>query len=55
MQITEEAPNITGIRLETPGLRVYDRITLNLAQGNSVYAGSNVQPMSLTANFYIRY
>lgn len=55
MQITEEATAITGMLLETPGLHMYDRVTLNLAQGNSVYAGSNVQPISLTVNFYIRY
>ena len=55
MQITEETTSITGMRLETPGLHVYDRVTLNLSQGNSVYAGSNVQPTSLTVNFYIRY
>ena len=55
MQITEETTSITGIRLETPGLHVYDHVTLNLAQGNSVYAGSNVQPMSLHVKFFIRY
>ena len=55
MQITGETTDITGVNAVTPGLHVYDRITLNLAQGNSIYAGSNVQPMSLTVNFYIRY
>lgn len=55
MQITGETTDITGVLLGTPGIHVYDRVTLNLAQGNSVYAGSNVQPTSLTVNFYIRY
>ena len=56
LKATEAPTDITGVTLSNAGMDYYDRITLKLSGGNSIYGkSSHVVPSSRTCFLCIKY